>query len=211
LLLTCPFQLRRYELDNFDCRMLSGHTDVVMAVDVNRTGDVAASCSKDHTARVWRVDTLKSVALCEGHTEAVGALALAKLSNDFLITGSKDKTIKLWDLASVDTASSSTELQPVRARFTQRAHDRDINSIAVAPNDKFFATASQDKTIKLWNTADMTLLATLQGHRRGVWCVEFSPVDQVLVTFTSLREPPILSLTLFRLPQALTKRSSFGQ
>lgn len=29
------------------------------------------------------------------------------------------------------------------------AHDKDINAVAVAPNDKFIATGSQDKTAKV--------------------------------------------------------------
>lgn len=28
----------------------------------------------------------------------------------------------------------------------------------------------------------MTLLGTLKGHKRGVWSVEFSPVDQVVAS-----------------------------
>ncbi len=82
----CSCQMRRYSLENFDCRMLAGHKDVVMCVDVNRAGDFAASCSKDHSARVWQLHSLRCVAMCEGHTEAVGAVAFAKLSNAFIIT-----------------------------------------------------------------------------------------------------------------------------
>lgn len=30
------------------------------------------------------------------------------------------------------------------------AHDKDVNALAFSPNDSLLATASQDKTIKLW-------------------------------------------------------------
>ncbi|XP_062999218.1 transducin beta-like protein 3 [Elgaria multicarinata webbii] len=70
-------------------------------------------------------------------------------------------------------------LQP---HVTEKAHDKDINSVAVSPNDKLIATGSQDKTAKLWTSQDCVLLGVFQGHRRGIWCVQFSPVDQVLAT-----------------------------
>lgn len=62
-----------------------------------------------------------------------------------------------------------------KPRFTAKAHDKDINSVAVAPNDKLIASGSQDRLIKLWDPKDLSLIATLKGHKRGVWCVEFSP------------------------------------
>jgi len=69
--------------------------------------------------------------------------------------------------------------------YTITAHEIDINSIDVAPNDKLFASGSQDKTAKVWSTAYGSLLTTLRGHRRGIWCVKFSPVGQVLATSSS--------------------------
>ena len=41
------------------------------------------------------------------------------------------------------------EVISLNTRITQKAHDKDINSIVVAPNDKFIATGSQDKTAKV--------------------------------------------------------------
>ena len=33
--------------------------------------------------------------------------------------------------------------------YTRKAHDKDINAIDVAPNDKLVATASQDRLVKV--------------------------------------------------------------
>lgn len=59
------------------------------------------------------------------------------------------------------------------------AHDKDVNALAFSPNDALLATGSQDKTIKLWRLPSLVLAATLRGHKRGVWDLAFSPVDQV--------------------------------
>ena len=59
------------------------------------------------------------------------------------------------------------------------AHDKEINCVALSPNDALVATSSQDRTVKVWNLPHLTPGMTLRGHKRGVWSVVFSPVDQV--------------------------------
>jgi U3 small nucleolar RNA-associated protein 13 len=71
--------------------------------------------------------------------------------------------------------------------ITVKAHDKDINAVAMSPNDTILASASQDKTIKLFRFNAISQLGVqeigvLRGHRRGVWDIAFSPVDQVLVS-----------------------------
>lgn len=126
----------------------------------------------------------KCVAIGTGHAEAVSAVALssdASVDGGFAVTGSSDLTVKLWPLTA---AGDGTPVAPTAlvATYTRKAHDKEINSVAVAPNNKVFATGSQDKTAKLWSVDAGALLGTFKGHRRGVWCVQFSPVDQVLAT-----------------------------
>jgi WD40 repeat protein len=62
------------------------------------------------------------------------------------------------------------------------AHDKDVNAVAVAPNDKLVATGGQDKLVKLWTAPELLPVATLRGHKRGVWGVAFSPADQLLAS-----------------------------
>lgn len=81
-----------------------------------------------------------------------------------------------------------------KSHYTVQAHEKDINTIAIAPNDKIFATGSQDKLAKIWNLQDGTLMGTCKGHKRGVWSVKFSPVDQCLATSSGDRTIKIWSL-----------------
>lgn len=59
------------------------------------------------------------------------------------------------------------------------AHEKDVNALSFSPNDGILATASQDNTIKLWQMPSLVLLATLRGHKRGVWDIAFSPSEKV--------------------------------
>ena len=61
-----------------------------------------------------------------------------------------------------DTAPAS-----LACSHSMRGHDKDINCVSLSPNDALLASGSQDKTIKLWNAADLTAVATLRGHKRG--------------------------------------------
>jgi len=193
--------IRVYNLATLDCSLVFGHSDVVICMDLGKDGLTLATAGKDRQARIWRFDPenpklLTCIGVCTGHTEAIGGLSLSKKTTSFLVTGSEDKTVKLWDLTTLFSSkkASATPGNPV-AKFTKKAHEKDINSIAVAPNDKLFATGSQDKLAKVWDAADGRLLGTLRGHKRGVWAVAFSPVDQVLATSSGDKTIKIWSLT----------------
>ncbi|KAK2496104.1 hypothetical protein MC885_014128 [Smutsia gigantea] len=180
--------LKVFELQTSACQILHGHTDIVLALDVFRKGWLFASCAKDQSICIWRMNKageVTCVAQGSGHTRSVGAICCSRLKETFLVTGSQDCTVKLWPLPG---ALLSKRIAPdsgpvlLQAQVTQRCHDKDINSVAIAPNDKLLATGSQDRTAKLWALPQCQLLGVFSGHRRGLWCVQFSPMDQVLAT-----------------------------
>nr|XP_007980195.2 transducin beta-like protein 3 isoform X1 [Chlorocebus sabaeus] len=180
--------LKVFELQTSACQILHGHTDIVLALDVFRKGWLFASCAKDQSVRIWRMNKAGQV-ICvaqgSGHTHSVGTVCCSRLKESFLVTGSQDCTVKLWPLPkallSKNTAPDNGPIL-LQAQTTQRCHDKDINSVAIAPNDKLLATGSQDRTAKLWALPQCQLLGVFSGHRRGLWCVQFSPMDQVLAT-----------------------------
>ena len=67
-------------------------------------------------------------------------------------------------------------------RYTRKGHDKEINCLTCAPNDKMFVSGGQDRLAKIWNTEDGELVGALRGHKRGVWDAQFSTVDQVVAT-----------------------------
>lgn len=191
-------QVRIFDATDFSCEALSGHTDIVLAVDISHDGSLIVSCGKDRQVRVWNVETKKCVAVCTGHNEAIGAVSFPKRTCDFVVSGSKDRTLKYWDLKPLFKAKTKTKgmLEPA-VKFTEVAHEKDINCVAFAPNDVMLASSSQDKTVKLWSTSDMKLKGTLKGHKRGIWSVEFSPVDKCVASASADNMIKIWSVTDF--------------
>ena len=175
-----------------DVASLEGHEDIVICLDVDWSGCWLATGAKDNTARLWSIDQPHSSYRCvitfTGHAESLGAISLPQnpppvgsaaykepLAHPplFLLSGSQDRTVKKWEIGAT-VASNSSKLS-TRALYTRKAHDKDINAIATNHNSSLFASASQDRTVKIWSVEEGEILGILRGHRRGVWSVHFAP------------------------------------
>lgn len=171
-----------------DVALLKGHEDIVMSLDVDWSGHWVASGAKDNTARLWRADPANNSYTCyavfTGHIESVGAVALPKTipqeDSDayknpldhppaFLISGSQDRFVQKRQIPR------PSQKGDVSSGLRRLAHEKDINALDVSPSGKLFASASQDKTVKIWDVEKLEVQGILKGHKRGVWTVRFAP------------------------------------
>jgi WD40 repeat protein len=66
--------------------------------------------------------------------------------------------------------------------FLQHGHLLPVETVAFSPDGRIIASGSNDKTIKVWDTATGTLRGTLSGHAGLVLSVAFSPDGQTLAS-----------------------------
>lgn len=65
---------------------------------------------------------------------------------------------------------------------TLRGHKGVVSSIAFDPEGLTLASASRDRTVKLWEARSGRLLRTLRGHENSVMSVAFDPTGRVLAS-----------------------------
>ena len=227
------------DVATFDTHFLEGHSDLVLAIAASPCGRYVATGAKDHTIRVWSLKTFACVAVGIGHTAEVGALSMPRTVASFspgvpgrhcwLVSGSRDKSVKVWDLrglggvkkargkkkaAAAAAAAAAPTLLRALPMASARAHTKDINALAVSPNDKMIATASQDKMIKLYaivaegNTLSLAERGELRGHKRGVWAAAFSPTDKCLATASADKTVKLWSIDTRRCIRTFEGHSS---
>jgi WD40 repeat protein len=65
---------------------------------------------------------------------------------------------------------------------TLSGHSNAVLSVTFSPDGKTLASASDDYTVKLWDTSSRKELATLSGHSKAVTSVAFSPDGKTLAS-----------------------------
>jgi len=88
-----------------------------------------------------------------------------------LVSGSDDFTLYLW--------KPETDKKPL-ARMT--GHQQLINDVKFSPDTRLLASASFDKSIKLWSSRTGAFLATLRGHVQAVYQIAWSADSRLLVS-----------------------------
>ncbi|KAL4978023.1 WD40-repeat-containing domain protein [Aspergillus desertorum] len=183
-----------------DIAHLDGHDDIIICIDVDWSGHWLATGAKDNTARLWRLDPEGSSYMCfallTGHAESLGAISFPRDSPPpdtpaykdpvnhpppFVITGSQDRTVKRWNTGKLGFVTADNIHTP-KALFTRKAHDKDINALDVSPSSALFASASQDRTVKIWSADEGSVVGVLRGHKRGVWSARFSPKGTPIIS-----------------------------
>lgn len=142
----------------------------------------------------FRIPTEKPITLTD-HAGPVQSVAISP-DRQILVTGSSDKTIKLWNLAKVwQTDPQKAIDQSTFLTGTWRGHTNTLRSLAISADGQTLASGSNDRTIKLWNLAPEIenrgngrndeaayLRSTLTDHLGPVYAMAFLPNQNILIS-----------------------------
>src|SRR5258707_5500316 len=71
-----------------------------------------------------------------------------------------------------------------RIRNIFKTHSNSVESVDFSPNGQLVASASGDKTVRIWNMRDGST-RVFSDSAQGLWCVTFSPNGQYIVAGNS--------------------------
>ncbi|OLL25275.1 Nuclear distribution protein PAC1, partial [Neolecta irregularis DAH-3] len=171
-------------------RTIKGHTDWVRDISPSDDGNFVLSASNDQTARIWELQTGECKVELRGHEHVVECAAFANIAaypylaeisgvklaglkngtgselpaGQFIATGSRDKTIKLWD------AHGSLFK-------TLHGHDNWVRAVLFHPGGKYLLSASDDKSIRCWDLSQQgrCIRVIEDAHGHFVSCLRWAP------------------------------------
>ena len=150
-----------------------------------------ASCSNDKNIIIWDFTNKTLVNKISAHNESI--LTIIKLNNGNLCSGSCDLIIKIWNWETaeclykyegfenwircicqfddqtliVGSDKTITILKNKEIKAILSEHNNDVRNICKI-DENYFASASFDNTIKIWNINFLSCEQTLEGHTSNV-------------------------------------------
>lgn len=151
---------------------LQGHRDWVTSISSTiEAPNVLVSSSRDKKVMVWQLTPGEmnygyARRALSGHSQPVQDVVLST-DGQFALSGSWDKTMRLWDLTTGSTVRTFV------------GHTSDVYSVAFSADNRQIVSGSRDKTLKLWNTlAECKYTITEEQHSDWISCVRFSPSNK---------------------------------
>ncbi|KAK6148876.1 hypothetical protein DH2020_016401 [Rehmannia glutinosa] len=116
----------------------------------------------DMFIRVYNYNTMDKVKVFEAHTDYIRCVAVHP-TLPYVLSSSDDMLIKLWDWEKGWACTQIFE-----------GHSHYVMQVTFNPKDtNTFASASLDRTIKIWNLGSPDPNFTLDAHLKGVNCVDY--------------------------------------
>uniref|UniRef100_A0A672YSW3 Pleiotropic regulator 1 n=1 Tax=Sphaeramia orbicularis TaxID=375764 RepID=A0A672YSW3_9TELE len=104
-----------------------------------------------------------------GHLGWVRSIAVEP-GNQWFVTGSADRTIKIWDLASGKLKLSLT------------GHISTVRGVAVSNRSPYLFSCGEDKQVKCWDLEYNKVIRHYHGHLSAVYDLDLHPTIDVLMT-----------------------------
>ncbi|KOS20646.1 Nuclear distribution protein PAC1 [Escovopsis weberi] len=179
--------LKIWDTSNGYClRTLKGHSGWVRDVTPSLDGRFLLSTGNDRTVRLWdmSVPNPENKLTLVGHENVIKCCALAppaayqhlaamaglkkappaSSSAEFMATGSRDKTIKLWDARG-------------NCLKTLVGHDNWVSALIFHPGGKYLLSVADDKTLRCWDLSQEGKCVKVLGdaHDQFITCLRWAP------------------------------------
>jgi WD40 repeat protein len=152
-------------------RELAGHGGKVWGVAFARDGQTLATASEDKTLRLWDPATGKLKSTLPAYPRGeVGPLAVDfSPGTRFVATGGGEGTIRIWNVEGA--VGKPGELT---------GHGREVTALVFGPNIDRLASASYDRSVRVWNLRTAQPVVTYSEFQDPVLSLAWSPDGKML-------------------------------
>jgi WD40 repeat protein len=163
---------------------LKSHEGSVLCLQLDSRRNLLVSGSSDSTLKIWQLDPPQLLQTLRGHSEPVLGL---QLLDKYIVSCSKDSSARIWEFCTNSETNTETNDDPTIPypkyvlRKILKGHRAAVNSVHV--KDDIIATASGDRTVRLWRLSTGESIRTIGYHPRGIACVNIT--GQLVVTGSS--------------------------
>jgi WD40 repeat protein len=154
-----------------------------------------ASASNDNTTNVWDTQTWTSIQRYTNHTSWVRSLD--QIDNDTMVSGSKDKSIRIWKISTGETLIVINVNAEV---FVVRVFSIEYKQILCG-------TGGTIDNLKIYNYDTGDLIQTLIGHSSSILSIEMLS-EQFMASGSSDKKVIIWDLFSYSIKYTLTGHTS---
>lgn len=138
---------------NFELR---GHEHVVECIAWAPDTASSAIMQSVETATTNGVAAASSSSITNNSNNSVDNIQQKTKPGPYLCSGSRDKTIKIWDISNF------------QCLFTLIGHNNWVRGVVFHPGGKYLLSASDDKTLRIWELRTRRNNKTLDAHTHFV-------------------------------------------
>ena len=120
-------------------------------------------------------DSLVLKGSLQAHNGWVTSLVTSPENPDIILSGSRDKTIIVWDLTRNETSYG----EPKRSLT---GHNHTVQDVALSSDGQWALSASWDRSLRLWDLNTGQTAQRFVGHEGDVMSVSFSADNRLIVS-----------------------------